>query len=107
MAHIPGWHGAIYGVGDAALNSLLPPVLYGFFFPEQADVAFAHLKFWQAAGGVLVFVLAPLLQLTWLVAGLFGAMLLSGTSVALLSWHMNRQVSVHCAETATLIQSFT
>lgn len=84
----------VYGIGDAALNSLLPPILYGFFFPSHADVAFAHFKFWQAMGGVLVFILAPRMPLSWILASLFGALLLSGSCFAALTFLINRSLVV-------------
>jgi len=82
----------VYGIGDAALNSLLPPILYGYFFPSNADVAFAHFKFWQAMGGVLVFVLAPRMALSWIIASLFGALLVSGLCFAILTYLIGRSM---------------
>ncbi len=51
---------AILGVADSCWNTF-PSVMMSVFFTDNAEAAFANLKFFQASGSVCAFVWGPLL----------------------------------------------
>jgi MFS family permease len=74
---------AVYGVGDAALNTL-PAILFGIYFASKTDIGFAHMKFWQAAGTVLVLLITSQVSFQIILVLGCGLFMMSALSLAVL-----------------------
>jgi len=62
---------AIWGLGDASCNTF-PNIMLSVLFTDDAESAFANLKFWQSLGAVIPFATGPYMVLNWKLVSLFG-----------------------------------
>lgn len=73
----------VWAIGDAAFN-LFPNYVMSVLFTDNAEAAFATLKFFQALGSVLPFLLGPLLFLELIIACFIGVLIIAFVCLAFL-----------------------
>lgn len=61
----------VWAAGDAAWNTFTNTIL-GIYFSDNAEAAFANLKFWQSVGSAVPFIVGSYLRLDLKIACVFG-----------------------------------